>query len=200
MPSCQANCKFGRAKLRTEVGGQVHCLLLFFSLSFGSGLFASSKARTSPGTSDPVWCLARQTRHYLCDLSGGFKMGFSFLRVKMEEIAFSEHHRFPPIFPAALPPLDIRFTPGRMQRNYCSPQAKISFWLELSHALLPAQMCAEVLTAGSKLSHVFADSEERLLHESLAGTASACSLHRCPSGCLFNLEASLGAAGSPPLP
>lgn len=83
---------------------------------------------------------------------------------------------------------------------YCSPQAKTSFWLELSHALPPAQMCAEDLAAGSKLSYIFAESEERLLHESLTGAASECSLHRCPFGCPFNREASPSAAGSPLLP
>lgn len=107
------------------------------------------------------------------DLSGGFKRGFSFLRAKMEETAFSEHHHFTPISPAALPPLDTRFAPDGMQQNYCSPQAKTSFWLELSHALPPAQMPDEDLMAGSKLSHVFADSEERLLHESLCAQAAS---------------------------
>lgn len=131
------------------------------------------------------------------DLSRGFKKGFSFLRVKVEEIALSEHHRFLPISPAALPPLDARFTPDGRQQNYCSPQAKISFWLELSRALPPARMRAEDLAAGRRLSRIFADSEERLLHDSLAGMAPACRLHRCPFG---YLEASLGAAGSPLLP
>lgn len=194
---------FGRAKLKTQAGGQVHCLLLFFSLYFGSVLFASSKARTFPRYKPLRLVPGSQDKALpVCpaDLSRGFKKDFSFLRVKMEEIACSEHHHFTPISPAVLPPLNTRFTPDGMQQNYCSPQAKTSFWLELSHALPPAQMCAEDLVAGSKLSHIFADPEERLLHGSLAGMASARRLHRCPFGCPFNLETSLGAAQSPLLP
>ena len=61
------------------------------------------------------------------DLSRAFKQGLSFFRIKMEEMAFREHLRFPPISPAALPPQDTQLTPMGRSRTTALPGLKPAF-------------------------------------------------------------------------